>query len=140
LEENAEREAVEELVLAHGEDVLHAGRSVAGLFESELNAADFGSNHRIVLRQTTELGKVGTSLLSAALAAKPARRFGDQEDGRHEDDRNEDGEDQGDAPLDGKEVDLVEAQVDPGLEEVTQTDEAAVQDGVSTAVFGSRAL
>ena len=140
LEENAEREAVEELVLAHGEDVLHAGGGVASLFESKLNAADFSGNHGVILGQTTELGEVDTSLLTAALAAEPARRLGNQEDGRHEDDRDEDGEHQGDAPLDGEEVDLVEAQVDPGLEEVTQTDEAAVQDGVGTAVLGSGAL
>jgi hypothetical protein len=140
LQEDAEGEAVEELVLAHGEDVLHAGRSVAGLFESELNAADFSGNHGVVLGQTTELGQVDTSLLTAALAAKPARRLGDQEDGRHEDDRNKDGEHQGDAPLDGEEVDLVEAQVDPRLEQVTQADEAAVQDGVGAAVLGSGAL
>jgi len=140
LEKNAEREAVKELVLAHGEDVLHAGCGVAGLFESELNAADFGGNHGVVLGQTTELGQVGTSLLTAALAAEPARGLGDQKDGRHEDDRDEDGEHQGDAPLDGEEVDLVEAQVDPGLKEVTQTDEAAVQNGVGTAVLGSGAL
>jgi hypothetical protein len=31
LEENAEHEAVEELVLAHGEDVLHAGGGDTGL-------------------------------------------------------------------------------------------------------------
>ena len=140
LQEDAEREAVEELVLAHGEDVLHASRSVASLFESQLNTADFGSNHRVVLGQTPEFGKVDTSLLAAALAAEPARRLGDQEDGRHEDDRNEDGKDQGDAPLDREEVDLVEAQVDPRLEQITQADEAAVQDSVCTAVLGSGAL
>ena len=37
-------------------------------------------------------------------------------------------------------MDLVETEVDPGLEQVTQTDEAAVKDGVCATVLGSRAL
>lgn len=140
LEEDAEREAVEELVLAHGEDVLHAGGGVAGLLESELDATDLGCDKRVILGETAELGQVDASLLSAALAAEPAGGFGDEEDAAHEDEGDEDGEDQGNAPLDGSEIDLEETKVDPGLEQVTQTDEAAVKDGVCTTVLGSRAL
>ena len=57
LEEHAKHEAVEELVLAHGENVLHANGGVTSLFESELNATNLSSNQRVVLRETTELGK-----------------------------------------------------------------------------------
>lgn len=140
LEQDAEHEAVEKLVLAHGEDVLHAGSGVTSLLESELNAANFGSNQRVVLGETAEPGQVGTSLLTTSLAAEPTRRLWNEEDAGHEDDGDEDGEDQGDAPLDRAKVDLEETKVDPGLEQVTQTDEASVQDGVGTAVLCSGAL
>jgi hypothetical protein len=89
------------------------------------------------LRQTAELGKTGASLFSATHAAKPAGRFGNQEDGRNEDNRDEDGKDQRNAPLDGKEIDLEEAKVDPGFKDVTQTDEAAVKHGVGATVLRS---
>lgn len=139
-EQDTEHEAVEELVLAHGEDVLHAGRGVSGLFKGELNTADFCGNHGVILWETAEPGQTGTGLLSTSLAAKPARRLGDQEDGRDQDDRDENREDQGDAPLNGEEVDFEETKVDPGLEKVTQTDKAAVEHCVGTTVLGSGAL
>lgn len=113
---------------------------MASLLKSELNATNLSSNQRVVLGKTAELGQTGASLLSTTHTAEPARRFGNKEDSADEDHRDEDGDDQGNAPLDGKEVDLEEAQVDPGLKNVTQADEAAVQNCVRATVLRSRAL
>ena len=63
-----------------------------------------------------------------------------KENGTDKDDRDGDGEYQTNPPLDGKEVDLQEAPVNPGLEDVTQTDAATVQNSVCATVLRSGTL
>ena len=140
LQEDAEREAVEQLVLAVCEDVADLDGAALGLLESELDAANLRGNLRVVEVKTLELRQTLPGLLNTALVDQPTRRFRDREDGYHGDERDDGGNRKGNAPLKRKVVLLEETEVDPGLEEVTEGDKAPVKHNVLTTVGGRRAL
>lgn len=140
LQEDAEREAVEQLVLAVGEDLADLDGAALGLLESELDAADLSGDLVVVEVEALELGQALPGLLDAALGDEPSRGLRDGEDGDHGDERDDGGDRKGNAPLKREIVLLEEAEVDPGLEQVSERDEAAIKHNVLTTVSGRGAL
>ena len=134
LQEDAEREAVEELVLAVGEDVADLDGATLGLLKSELNAADLSSNLGIVEVEALEIRQALPGLFNTALVDQPTRRLWNCEDGSHGNERDDSGDGKRNAPLQRKIVLLKETKVDPGLEEVTERDETAIKHNVLTTV------
>ena len=84
--------------------------------------------------QALEAGQAEASFFDLSLSDQPARRFRDAEYCEHRDDRDDGGNGKRNTPLDLEVVLLEETQVDPGLEEIAQGDEASVQHNVFTTV------
>lgn len=140
LQEDAKGEAVEQLVLAVGEDVADLDGAALGLLESEFNTADLRRNLGVVEIKTLKLRQALPGLFNAALVHQPSRRLRYEEDNCHGDEGDHSGDRKGYAPLKGQVVLLEEAKVDPSLEKVAEGDEAAVEDDVLTTVGGGRAF
>jgi hypothetical protein len=140
LKEDTQREAVEELILAHGEYIAHLGSAATSFFQGEFDATDLGSDFGIVEIQAFEARQTAASLFHTSFSDEPTRALGDGEHSYHRKDRDNRWNGEGNAPLQGQVVLLEKAEVDPCLENIAQTDEAAVQHNVLTAVSGRRAL
>jgi hypothetical protein len=63
LQENAEREAVEEPVLAIGEDVAEFSCAATRLFKSQFDAAKLGANFGVMCINSFECSQAGAGLL-----------------------------------------------------------------------------
>lgn len=140
LEHDAEGEAVEELVLAHGEKVTLAGGGGGGFFQCVFNAGELDANLRAIWALAAEEGEVGAGALELIFACEPARGLREEVDGRQEDGGDDDGDDEGHAPGERGAFDLEEGEVDPGLQDVADADEEAVNDDVAAAILCLRAF
>jgi hypothetical protein len=118
LQENAQREAVEQLILAHGEDVAELSSAATSLLEGEFDTAEFSADFRIVQVESLECSQRRTSFLDTALIDKPSRTLGDGENGSQRDqgDQSRDGKRQ--TPLNRLIAGFEEPKVDPCFEEV----------------------
>lgn len=134
LKEDTEREAVEKLVLAHLEHVGELHGCSGGFLESELDSGDLGLDLDRVLRETTEGGNNGTGLVATVLKHEPSRRLGEEVDGSNQDQGKDDGDGNRRAPCHSSGLEFVEAQVDPRLQDISDTDEQASQDNLATTV------
>jgi hypothetical protein len=140
LEEDAKRETVEQLVLAIGEDVAELDGGALSFLERQFNAANLSSDCGVVKGKTLERRQAVARLLDTALVDEPTRGLRNHEDSNHGDEGDGCGDGEGNAPLQGQVVLLVEAKVDPGLEQVAQTDKASIEDDVLAAVGRRRTL
>jgi len=136
LENDAEQETVKKLVLAHLEHIGEGSSRYRSLLEGYLNIVEFRGNLRSVFRQTAKSGEGISGVSTAALEHQPARRFWQEKDSRHQDEGEEAGDGDWCTPCDWTGLELVEAKVDPRLEDVSKRDEATVKDDVLTTVLG----
>jgi hypothetical protein len=83
LQEDAEREAVEQLVFAHGENISELRSAAARLFESEFDAAELSANFGVVHVDTFESCQAGAGFLGATFSHEPSRTLWNREHGRH---------------------------------------------------------
>ncbi|KAJ8119046.1 hypothetical protein OPT61_g95 [Boeremia exigua] len=140
LQEHAERKAVEQLVLAVGENLADLDGAALGLLESKLNAADFGCDLVVVKVNTLEVSQATPGLLNAALPDQPSGRFRDRENSDHGDNRDDSGDREGNAPLQREVILLEETKVDPRLEQETESNEQTVEHNVLATVGRRRAF
>lgn len=141
LEEHAESEAIQELVLAHGEHLLHRNSTALGsLLEGELNASKLCLDLHGISVVSSEKSDGGASLVVAGLANEPPRRLGEEVNRGDQDEREEDGN--GDRRTPGNRTlgKLEEAKVNPRFEEVTHADEETVENDMLASVLGTRGL
>jgi hypothetical protein len=140
LQEHAETEAVEQLVLSHREHVCHLDLLPGAVLEGVLDALELG----VDLDGIQGLGPEGSNdtagLLGPVFHDEPAGRLGQEVDEGHDDGREDDSNGNGRAPGDGARLELEETEVDPGLESITDADEEAVDDNVAAAVAGAGGL
>jgi hypothetical protein len=90
--------------------------------------------------EPAERRETGARVFHAAFVDEPARGFGDEEYNGHGDEGNHRGDGKWDAPLQRLVRLLEESEIDPGFEKVAQTDEAAVENDMFSAVGGGRAF
>lgn len=81
-----------------------------------------------------------TGFVDPVLHDQPTRGLGEQVDKGDDHDREDGGDGNWWAPGDGTGLELEEAEVDPGLEGVSKTDEQSINDNVATTVGSTRRL
>lgn len=81
LQQHTETEAIEKLLWAHSEHVLHAGLLKRSIFERSLNASNIIGDIGVVERQVFEGTEIRASFFDSAHADQPARGFRHEEDG-----------------------------------------------------------
>lgn len=113
LKKDAEREAVEQLVLAHLQHVRELDGRAGSLLERELDTGDLGLDLHGVLGQAAEGGDDGAGLVAAVLQDEPSGGLGEEVDGSDQDKREEDGDGDRWAPCLGPGLEFKEAQVNP---------------------------
>lgn len=85
LEEETEREAVQQTLFAVSEDVGQLRRAPSSLFECELDATDLADDLRVLSAHSFEPGQTLFCFLHPALVHQPARGLGDE---HHSTDQN----------------------------------------------------
>ncbi|KAI6772962.1 hypothetical protein HG530_003920 [Fusarium avenaceum] len=138
LEKETENESVEELVLTHLEHVAKTSSLVGGFLEGVLDTGDLSKNLGGVDGETSKGSDNMTGLFGSALHDEPSRALGEEVDGDHEDEGEGNGDCNRGSPGNRAIVELEEAKVDPGLEDIPKADEETGQDDLTTTVSGSR--
>lgn len=140
LQQHAEAESVEKLVLSHRENVGQLDLVAGLLLERVLNALKLGLNLDGIHRLGPEGRNDTAGLLCPVLHHKPSRRLGEEVDSGGDHGREDDSDGNWWTPSDRAGLELEEAEVDPRLERVSHADEQSVNNDMSPTVLGASRL
>lgn len=116
LQQDAEAEAVQQLVLVLGVEQLgQLGAVAGGLLERELDARQLGLYLDRVLRETAQHRQHGEGLGAAVLGHQPARALGEEVDGAAQDEREQNCNGNWRAPGDGAVAKVEESELTGGF-------------------------